>query len=71
MSTELVTIAPGAELAEAAHLLYEHRFGALPVVIGEQVVGMITTRDLLRRLIELLEVSAGANVLHYEPSYPF
>ncbi len=71
MSTELVTIAPGADVQDAAHLLYEHRFGALPVVMGEHVVGMITTHDLIRRFIELYEESVAANSHHYEPAYPF
>ena len=71
MSTDLVTIIPGADLAEAAHLLYEHRFGALPVVMGEHVVGMISTRDLLRRVIELSDESVTLGAHHYEPVYPF
>ena len=71
MSTDLVTIIPGADLTEAAHLLYEYRFGALPVVMGEHVVGMISSRDLLRRLIELSEENVALGAHHYEPAYPF
>lgn len=71
MSTDLVTIAPGADLVDAAHVLYEHHFGALPVVHGEHVVGMIATRDLLRRLIELSEENAVVSVPQYDPAYPF
>ncbi|HKQ47224.1 MAG TPA: CBS domain-containing protein [Phycisphaerae bacterium] len=71
MSTNLVTIIPGADLAEAAHLLYEHRVGALPVVMGEHVVGMLSTRDLLRRLIELSEENVTLAAHHYDPAYPF
>ena len=55
MSTDLVTIAPYEELSDAARLLCRHEFGALPVVVGERVVGILTVRDLLRRMVDLLE----------------
>ncbi len=71
MSVDLVTIAPGANLTDAAYLLHEHRFGALPVVIGEHIVGMLSTRDLLRRLIELSEEDVPVREPHHEPAYPF
>jgi CBS domain-containing protein len=71
MTTNLVSIIPGADLVEAAHLLYEHGFGALPVVVGEHVVGMISTRDLLRRLIELSDENVTVGAHHYQPAYPF
>jgi acetoin utilization protein AcuB len=58
MSTELFTVTPGEQLIEAARLLHDHNFGSLPVVIGDHIVGIITTKDLLYRLIELLEPQA-------------
>lgn len=54
MSTDLVTVAPGAELLEAAQLLRKHHYGALPVVLGDHVVGMISTQDMLRCLVGYL-----------------
>lgn len=71
MSVDLVTIAPGASLTDAAYLLCEHRFSALPVVVGEHIVGMISTRDLLRRLIELSEDQLPVRRSYQEPAYPF
>ncbi|NNC78413.1 MAG: CBS domain-containing protein [Woeseiaceae bacterium] len=48
MSTELVTVAPSASLAEARSLLHKHRIHHLPVVnAGNDLVGLITLTDLL------------------------
>lgn len=71
MTPDPVTIDPGADLVEAARLLHNHAFGALPVVEGDQIVGMISTRDLLRRLIELSEEVAAHRVPYCESAYPF
>lgn len=57
MTTQVETIAPGDPLIEAAEKLHERHFGALPVVFGQRVVGMITRSDLLRVLIESLRSS--------------
>jgi|CXWL01.1.fsa_nt_gi CBS domain-containing protein len=71
MSPDVVTITPGADLHEAAELLHEHSFGALPVVVGDHVIGIISTRDLLRYLMELMNENAAHESQHYEPAYPF
>jgi len=47
MTTDLVTIGPDATLAEAAQRLVERRIGALPVVDGGTLVGLVTATDLL------------------------
>ena len=47
----VVTIAPGATLAEAVALLREHGIGALVVSVdGRRVDGMLSERDVVRRL---------------------
>jgi len=48
MATELVTIAPGDRLTEAADRMIEHGFGSLPVVEEGRLVGIITQTDILR-----------------------
>ncbi len=58
MTTDVVSIAPKQPLADAVRILCEHRFGSLPVVVGERIVGILSTRDLLRRLLVLLERTA-------------
>jgi CBS domain-containing protein len=54
MTREVHSVAPGEDVAEAMKTLCHYRFGSLPVVVGERVVGLISTHDLLRRLIGVL-----------------
>ncbi|MGE3962024.1 MAG: CBS domain-containing protein [Dehalococcoidia bacterium] len=50
----LVTIAERARVEDAAALLYEQGFSALPVVNDDdRMVGIVTSRDLLRYLANL------------------
>ena len=46
MSTDLKTCSPEDSLHTAAQLLWNHDVGAVPVVAGGRVVGMITDRDI-------------------------
>ena len=52
-----VTIAPDAPLLEAAETLHTTKYGALPVVEGDKVIGILTDNDLIRTLVELLRSS--------------
>ena len=49
MTRAVTTVAPDTPLAEVIGLLLERRAGALPVLDGETVVGMVAEEDLLRR----------------------
>lgn len=55
MTREPVTVAPDAPIEEAARLMLDRRFGALPVVEGEKLVGIISQGDLLKALVQLLQ----------------
>lgn len=55
MTAKVVTVTPGTRLEEALDILTSAGFGALPVVVGQHVVGILSSRDLLRRFKELLE----------------
>ena len=46
-----VTIQPNASLKEVAKMFVDHEFHALPVVEKDELVGIITTTDVLRTLI--------------------
>jgi CBS domain-containing protein len=54
MATDVVSVEPGATLAEAANLMFEHRVGALPVLEMGQVVGILTCSDMLQGLVRIL-----------------
>ena len=48
MTRQLITIAPGASIAQACRLVHEHRLRRLPVVENDKLVGMIARADLVR-----------------------
>ena len=53
MTPHPITVNPETPLLEAASLILENKIGGLPVVDGEELVGMITETDLIKALIEL------------------
>jgi CBS domain-containing protein len=48
MSKRLITVRPNATHAEAAALMLRNRIGCLPVVDGDELVGIVTETDLIR-----------------------
>jgi len=60
---EVATIGPDATLSEAVARLGEKRIGALPVVENDQVVGIISERDVIYCLRD-----RGADVLQWPVS---
>jgi acetoin utilization protein AcuB len=51
MTYNVITISPQTSLREAAQRLRKQRFGALPVVEGGKLVGIITRSDLLDAML--------------------
>jgi CBS domain-containing protein len=49
MTTEPVTVAPGATLGEVATLMKQEDCGAIPVVEAGRLVGIVTDRDIVIR----------------------
>ena len=49
--SEVLSIGPKASVLDAALLMNEHRIGALVVLVGGTVNGIITERDVLRRVV--------------------
>jgi CBS domain-containing protein len=50
--TDLTTIESGASLREAAKLLYKRGISSLPVVDDGELIGIITTTDLAKALLD-------------------
>ena len=48
MSQPVITISPEATVKQAARLMAEKKIGCLPVVEGEELVGLVTETDVLR-----------------------
>ncbi len=51
MARNVLTVAPNTDVGEAARLMIERGCGGLPVVEGDELVGIITERDILGLLI--------------------
>ena len=56
MTRELVTLSPGDTLDDAMLVLSRERIGALPVVEGERLVGIVTKADILTALLSTLDI---------------
>jgi len=52
MTKNVITIGPGQQARDAAQMMLDHRIGALPVVDGDGLVGIITETDLLRAFVK-------------------
>ncbi len=48
MTTELEVVAPETDLREAARLMLREKYGCLPVVEGNRLIGILTEADFLR-----------------------
>ncbi len=49
-----VTVTAATPLLAAAETLYTTKYGALPVVDGDRVVGILTDNDMVRALLDVL-----------------
>jgi acetoin utilization protein AcuB len=56
MVKDVITIRPDATVERAAKILHDQKIGSLPVVDGEQLVGIITSTDLMEVLLDALGV---------------
>ncbi|MBX7187130.1 MAG: CBS domain-containing protein [Vicinamibacteria bacterium] len=55
MIQNLVTARPDMPLIDAARTLFKNKYGALPVLEGEKLVGILTDHDLIGALVKVLE----------------
>ena len=54
MTTEVITATPDLTIERAALIIHDHKIGALPVVEGKRLVGIITCTDLMEVLLMAL-----------------
>lgn len=53
MTEEVVTVEEDTPLEEAARIMADNKFGGMPVMRGDEVVGVITESDLFKAFLEL------------------
>jgi acetoin utilization protein AcuB len=59
MTWGVVTIRPGASVAEAGAVMFERRIGSLPVRENGKLVGIVTERDIFKALMMAIKPVRG------------
>ena len=57
MTPDPVTIAPRVTAEDVARLLLQHKIGGLPVVENGKLVGLVSTSDLLRAFLNVVQAA--------------
>ena len=63
MTKKTLTIAPATTIERAALLMNKHRINALPVLEDDELVGMITSRDVMGVLLEAVGIETDSSRL--------
>ena len=66
MARQVLTAHPLDPVEEAAKVLREHKIGALPVVNGGELVGIVSSVDLLDTLVRMTGVGGASTRLEVE-----
>lgn len=71
MVRDVITISEDTPIEDAARIMTDNRVGALPVVRGERVVGIITETDLFKVFTELMGAREhGVRITVMAPNIP-
>ncbi len=54
MTKRVIAVEEDCPIEEAARIMIEHKIGSLPIVRGNQVVGIVTETDIFRTMAEAL-----------------
>ena len=57
MTAKPITVPPSTSADEVARLMLKHKIGGLPIVENHTLVGIISTSDLLRALLGVIEAT--------------
>ena len=57
MTKKVFTVDPDEPIEVAAKLIYDHKIGSLPVVKNGELVGLLTSMDILETFIEVLGIN--------------
>jgi acetoin utilization protein AcuB len=66
MTKNVITVSPDEPIEVAAKKIYDHKIGALPVVEKDQLVGLITSSDILETFIEVLGINEPSTRVELE-----
>jgi len=62
MKSPVVTVDSKTSVEDAARLMLSRKIGGMPVVDGGKLVGIVTTSDMLRALLSVIEASQRKTV---------
>ena len=62
MNTDIITAGPDLDLSYAISLLLDNKYGCLPVVVAEKLVGIVTEADFLQLTLDLLQETQGSSI---------
>jgi len=62
MTRDVITMSPEDTIEDALLILHRKRFGALPVVEGRKLVGIVTKADILAAFVDTLRIEGAGGV---------
>ena len=62
MTRTVIAVDPDRDAREAARIMVDHKIGALPVLDGDRLLGIIIETDLLRAFVESAQPAAVVSV---------
>ena len=62
MTAPPVTVTPETRVEHAARLMLDGAFGSLPVVDGDTLAGIVTSTDLLRAFMRVIETATEERI---------
>jgi len=61
MIKDPITVSPDDDIEIAAQLIYKNKIGGMPVLTGDQLVGIITATDILRTFIDMMGILSATS----------
>ena len=61
MIKDPITVSAEDDIEFAAQLIYKNKIGGIPVVKGDQLVGIITATDILRTFIDMMGILSSTS----------
>jgi acetoin utilization protein AcuB len=58
MRAPVITLTPNATVEDAARLMLKHKIGGLPIVDEGKLVGIVTTSDLLKAFLVVVQAAS-------------
>ena len=61
MIIDPITVGPDDDIEIAAQLIYKHKISGMPVVLGDQLLGILTESDIFRAFIDMMGILTASS----------